>query len=116
MYLLCQLNVLLLLLHILKQHIFLDPPDDFIQSDTPVQIRKHVRLIAPLFLRVPVHDLQTRMNILRNVDFVDHQQIRLRDAGAAFARDLFPFAHIDDEDQSVDEFGAEGWRERKNYR
>src|SRR3974377_282531 len=45
--------------------------------------------------RVAVHDLERGADHRREVDLVDHQQVRLDDAGAAFARDLVARGDVD---------------------
>src|SRR5882724_560905 len=62
-------------------------------------------------LGVPLHHAEVGADIGREVDFVDHEKVGACDAGAALARDLLPFCHVDDVDGRVHELGAEGRRE-----
>src|SRR5437763_450449 len=47
-------------------------------------------------------------DVRRQVDLVDDEQVRARDARSALARDLLPLRHVDDVDRRVDELGTEG--------
>ena len=50
---------------------------------------------------------QIRPNGLGEIGFVDHQQIGLRNAGAAFARNFVAAGDVDDLDGVIGEFTAE---------
>lgn len=53
---------------------------------------------------IPLHNLQIRTHNLRQIDLVDDQQIRARDAGASLARHLVPARDIDHVDDEVGQF------------
>ena len=52
------------------------------------------------------HHLEARADVRRQVDLVDDEQIALRDARAALARDLVAAGDVDDVDREVDELAA----------
>src|SRR5581483_4764060 len=50
-----------------------------------LEIRKQERALAPHLARVALHHFERRTHVRRQIDFVDHQQIRPDDARAALA-------------------------------
>src|SRR5437868_11142642 len=66
----------------------LDEADDAIEPLALLQIGHHERPLAPHPLRVGLHLLQRRTDMRREVDLVDHQQIRAGDARPALGGNL----------------------------
>src|SRR5258706_4782137 len=73
-----------------------------------LEVREHERPLAAHPARVAVHDLERRPDHRREVDLVDHQQVALGDARAAFARDLVARRDVDHVQGQVGELRAEG--------
>ena len=71
-----------------------DKVDNRLQTLAGFQIGKHKRTLTAHAFAIGFHDLQRRAHIRREVDFINHQQVRTGNAGAAFARDFFTFRHI----------------------
>src|ERR1700678_3541514 len=56
------------------------------------------------------HDLERGADVRREIDLVDHEQVRARYARAAFARYFLAARDVDDVDREIRELGGEGRR------
>ncbi len=77
-------------------------------SSTPLPSRRLVNTngrSAAHFFGVALHDFERGADIRRQIDLVDHQQVRARDAGPAFGRNLVAGGDVDDVDGEIGEFG-----------
>ena len=82
-------------------------PNDFIDTDTVFDLSENKGAVAAHFFRIVLHYFQVRSNCLREVGFIDDEQIRLGDAGAAFARDFVTRRNVNDLDGVIGQFAAE---------
>ena len=85
--------------------------DDFIHPHAVLHLRKDEWAVAAHLLRVTRHYIKVSADTRREVGFVDDEQIGLRDAGTAFARDFVSATNVDDLDREVGQFPAEARRE-----
>src|SRR4051812_39726785 len=91
------------------QHpLVLDEAHDRLQALAGLQVGEDEWTLMAHLLRVAVHHLKRRADHRREVDLVDDQQIALRDAGPAFARDLVARGDVDDIERQVGELRTEG--------
>ena len=84
-----------------------DVIDDFAPTNAVFHLRKHDRTETAHLFCVARHNIEIRAHGLGQVGFVDHQQVGLRDAGAAFARDLVAAGNVDDLNRVIRQFAAE---------
>src|SRR5579885_1009514 len=70
-------------------------------------LREHDRAAVAHALAVAAHDVEARADERGEIRLVDDEQIALRDARAAFARDFVAAGHGDDVDRVVYELLAE---------
>src|SRR5262245_17430010 len=96
---------------LLEQQFAPDPGDDPVQPFTRLQVREHERLPAAHEARVALHDAEVGADVRRQIDLVDHQQVRARDARTTLARNLVAARDVDDVDRRVRQFRAEAGRE-----
>ena len=75
------------------------------------QIGHHKWTVGAHLSCIAFHDIERSTDIWRQVDFVDDEQIALRDSGAPFAGDFVPFSHVDHEDVGVGELPRETRRQ-----
>ena len=68
---------------------------------------EHEWSVAAHFPRVAFHNVQICAHRLGQVGFVDDQEIRLGNSGAAFARDFITTRHVDDLNGEIGQFTAE---------
>ena len=87
-----------------------DEAGDLLDTSTSLQVREKKGACASHALRVGCHDREIRANEWREVDLVDDQQIRARDAGTALARNLFAARDINHINSQVGELRTEGCR------
>src|SRR6516165_2986653 len=66
-----------------------------------LEVREQERPGATHLARVAVHHVEIGTDQGRQVDLVDHQQVRAGDAGPALARDLLAGRDVDDIDREV---------------
>ena len=85
----------------------LDERDDVGQALPGLQVGEHERPLAAHPARVAVHHLERRADHRREVDLVDDQQVRARDARPALARDLVARRDVDHVEREVGQLGAE---------
>jgi len=85
----------------------LDEADDGIQALPGLEVGEHERALAAHFLRVALHHFERGADHGREVDLVDHQEVRLHDPGPAFTRDLVAGRDIDHIQRQIREFGAD---------
>src|SRR4030095_3359428 len=88
-----------------------DEAGDLLDTSTLLQVREQEGPCISHALRVGCHDREIRADQRREVDFVDDQQIRARDAWTALARNLLATCDIDDSEGEVGGLWAEGRRE-----
>src|SRR5215475_12793264 len=88
-----------------------NPRDDLFQACAALEAREHEWPLAAHQPRVARHDVEARADMRGEVDLVDHEEIRARDAGTPLARDLVAPRDVDDINRRVDQFGAEAGRE-----
>jgi len=84
----------------------LDVVGDGRDADARGDVGEHGRARAAHPVGVARHDLEARADQRGEVDLVDHEQIGLRDAGAALARHLVAVRDVDDIDRIVGELAA----------
>src|SRR5579883_2648157 len=89
----------------------LDEGGDLGDALVLLEIGKEKGAFAAHLARVPVHHLEARADQRREIDLVDDQQIRARDARPALARDLVAGGDVDDVEGDIRELRAEGRRE-----
>src|SRR5260221_1940325 len=82
-------------------------PDHLLEAVTGLEIGELERPLATHLLRVVGHDLERGADHRREVDLVDDEEIRLRDARPALARDLVARGDVDDVERQVRELRAE---------
>ena len=71
-----------------------DVADYFFHARAVPNLREHKGAGAAHLAGVAFHDTEVRPNRRGQIGFVDDQQIRLGDAGAAFARNLVAARHV----------------------
>ena len=79
----------------------------FIHTDAVFNLRENERPRAPHFFRVALHHLQISAYAGGEVGLVDNQQVGLRDAGPAFARNFVTAADVNHLNGIVCQFTAE---------
>ena len=78
-------------------------------SSTPTPLVTCANTVGPsprIFFGVALHDGEVGADVRREIGLVDHEQIALRDAGAALARHLVAAGDVDHVDRVVDELAA----------
>ena len=83
-----------------------DVGDDAVDTDAAFHFGENVGSVAAHLEGIAFHHREVGADGGGEVDFVDHQQIALGDAGTAFARDLVTAGDVDDLDREVGEFAA----------
>src|SRR5262249_21696156 len=86
----------------------LDETGDAVESFAGAQVAEDERALAAHPPRVLVHFLERGADMGRQVDLVDDQEVRARDAGPALRRDLVAGGHVDHVDGHVGQFRREG--------
>src|SRR3989344_2983469 len=94
-----------------EQALFFDKGDDFVQALADFLVAEYKGLVATHLLGVALHHFQRGTHHWRQVDLVDHQQVRFADAWAAFARQLVASRDVDDVQGQVRQFRAERRRQ-----
>ena len=89
----------------------LDEAGDRFDAFAGAQIGEYIRLVAAHAPGVALHHVEAGADVRREIDLVDHQQVRARDAGAALARDLLALRDVDDVDGDVGKLGRERRRQ-----
>lgn len=84
-----------------------DVSDDLIEPNAVLHLREDVGAAAAHLLRIPIHHGKISANRGSEVGLVDYQEIGLRDAWTAFARDFVPTRDVDDLDRVVRQFATE---------
>src|SRR5262245_33967857 len=92
---------------LLVQQLPPNPRDDLFQACAALQVREDKWPLAAHQPRVARHDVEARADMRGEVDLVDHEEIRTRDAGTPFARDLVAARDVDDVNRCVDQLGTE---------
>src|SRR5262245_27893983 len=69
------------LLATLVEQLLSNPVDDVREAGACLEIREDERAIAAHRLRVARHDVEAGADVRRQIDLVDHQQVRAGDAG-----------------------------------
>ncbi len=85
----------------------LNPRNDLIEPLPCLEISEHKRQVPAHATTVSIHHRQIGPHRGREVDLVDHQQVRARDSRTAFARNLIAGRDIDHINHCVHEFWAE---------
>src|SRR5215216_3436273 len=78
-----------------------------LDADAVGDLREHERPCASHPPRITLHHLEVGTDKMRQVGLVDHEQIRLRDAWTALARNLVAARDIDDIDRVISEVATE---------
>ena len=78
-----------------------------IHANSVPDLREKKRPAAAHRARIAIHDGQIRAHRRRKVGLVDDEEVGLRDAGAAFARDFIAARDVDDLNGEIGEFAAE---------
>src|SRR5262249_50055990 len=84
-----------------------NPRDHLRQSVARLEAGEEERPLAAHRPGVALHHGKAGADVRREVDLVDDQEIRARDARSALARNLVAARDVDDIDRGVDELGAE---------
>ena len=91
----------------LEEELAPDPVDHGGSAGAVAEVGEDKRPISPHAPGVALHHAEVGADVGREVDLVDHEQVRARDAGPALARDLVALGHVDHVDRGVDQLGAE---------
>ncbi len=59
------------------------------------KIGEDVRLASPHALRILLHYLKAGSDMGREIDLIDHEQIRANNAGSALTRDFLALRYVD---------------------
>src|SRR5947208_6274836 len=86
----------------------LDEPDHLREAVAGLEVGELEWPLAAHLLRVARHHLERSADHRREVDLVDHQQVRLGDARPALARNLVARRYVDHVERQVRELRAEG--------
>ena len=81
--------------------------DDLIHSDSRIGAREQKWPVSAHQSRIAFHNAQIRADRRSKIDLVDHQQIGLRDARAAFARDFIAAGDINNVNRKISQLAAE---------
>ena len=93
------------------RHLGPDPRRDRRRALGRRERHEHRRQVAALRRGVPLHDAEIGVHQVRDVDLVDHEQVRAGHAGPALARHLVAAGDVEHEQLHVDE--PLGERERE---
>ena len=93
------------------RHLGPDPRRDRRRALGRRERHEHRRQVAALRRRVALHDAEVGVHQVRDVDLVDHEQVRAGHAGPALARHLVAAGDVEHEQLHVDE--PLGERERE---
>jgi hypothetical protein len=72
-----------------------DLTHDSLDSNSIFHLGKNERAITAHFSAIPLHDGQVCSDGFRQIRFIDHQQVALRDSRTAFAGDLVSSRNVD---------------------
>src|ERR1041384_2536569 len=89
------------------QELKLSPRDPALPSSTVPDVGEAERPVAAHRLRVARHHAEVRADVRREIDLVDDEEVRARDARPALARNLVAAGHVDDVNGGIDELRAE---------
>ena len=81
--------------------------DNDVDTFTVFDLGKDEWTVTSHFSAVSIHDREVCSNVFSQIGLVDHEQIRLSCARAAFARDLVSARDVDHIDRVIGEFTAE---------
>src|SRR5262249_10084150 len=95
----------------LVQQVPPNPRDDLSEADAVLEVREGEWPFAAHELGVARHDVEAGADVRREIDLVDHQEVRARNTGTTFARDLVASGDVDHIDRRVHELGAEAGRQ-----
>src|SRR5262245_3872303 len=84
-----------------------NPRNDLFEACAALEVREHEWPLAAHQPRVARHDVEARADMRGEIDLVDHEEIRTRDAGTSLARDLVAPRDVDDVYRRVDQLRAE---------
>src|SRR5262249_14680748 len=79
----------------LVQQLLPNPRDDLVQASAALEVREHEWPVNAHQPGVARHDVEARADMRGEIDLVDHEQIRARDAGTSLARDLVAAGDVD---------------------
>src|SRR5947199_134440 len=91
-----------------QEEVVADPGEHRIDALTRFEVREHDGAPAALLAGVALHDGEVGADVGREVDLVDDEQLRARDARPALARDFLALGNVDHVEGRVHELGAEG--------
>src|SRR6516162_7619123 len=95
----------------LQPTLVLDETGDGVDALTGAQIAEHEGTRAAHAPGVTLHDRKRGAYVGREIDFVDHEQVRTRDARTTFGRNLVASGDVDDVERQVREFRRKGRRQ-----
>jgi hypothetical protein len=78
-----------------------EPIDDRRHTGAILEVREQKRPFPAHPFCVPFHHRKVGADVRRQVDLVDHQQIRPRDAGPSLARDLVASGDVNDVESQI---------------
>ncbi len=84
---------------------------NLLNPDTVAHLAKNGESFPAHLAGVPVHNREVRSHGGGQIRFVDHEQVRLRDAGSAFPRDFVTSGNINYVNRVIGQFPAEMRRE-----
>src|SRR5262245_22005497 len=82
----------------LVQQLSSNPPYDLFQACAILEVREDEWPLPAHQLGVARHDVEARPDVRREIDLVDHEEIRTRHARTAFTRDFVASGDVDDID------------------
>src|SRR6267142_6328502 len=81
--------------------------DDLGKTDTVLCLGEYAGAVSAHQLGVTLHNLEISTDGLREISFVDNEEVRLRNAGTAFAGNFVAAGDINDIDGVIREFTTE---------